>query len=201
MYYFLPRCHSMGESNPPMVWYIGVIGSEGVGKSSLTVQFIKNLFIDDYDPTIEDSYRKQVLIDGEACLLEILDTAGQEEYSAMRGNWPINRVQGYICTYSITSKSSFEKIKSEREHILRVKDREKFPMILVGNKCDLEDERQVTAKEAQNLSELFECPMYETSAKARINVENIFFELVREIKKDVQNRGMKSKHVTNCILL
>ena len=59
----------------------------GVGKSALTIQLIQNHFVDEYDPTIEDSYRKQVVIDGETCLLDILDTAGQEEYSAMRDQY------------------------------------------------------------------------------------------------------------------
>ena len=61
-----------------------VVGGGGVGKSALTIQLIQNHFVDEYDPTIEDSYRKQVTIDEEVCLLDILDTAGQEEYSAMR---------------------------------------------------------------------------------------------------------------------
>lgn len=61
-----------------------VVGGGGVGKSALTIQLIQNHFVDEYDPTIEDSYRKQVTIDEETCLLDILDTAGQEEYSAMR---------------------------------------------------------------------------------------------------------------------
>ena len=61
-----------------------IVGGGGVGKSALTIQLIQNHFIDEYDPTIEDSYRKQVTIDEETCLLDILDTAGQEEYSAMR---------------------------------------------------------------------------------------------------------------------
>ena len=61
-----------------------VVGAGGVGKSARTIQLIQNHVLDEYDPTIEDSYRKQVVIDGETCLLDILDTAGQEEYSAMR---------------------------------------------------------------------------------------------------------------------
>lgn len=59
-----------------------VVGDDGVGKSTLTIQLIQNHFVDEYDPTIEDSYRKQVVIDGEICVLDILDTAGQEEYRA-----------------------------------------------------------------------------------------------------------------------
>lgn len=63
---------------------IVVVGGGGVGKSALTIQFIQSQFVDEYDPTIEDSYRKQCVIDGETALLDVLDTAGQEEYSAMR---------------------------------------------------------------------------------------------------------------------
>ena len=68
-----------------------VVGGGGVGKSALTIQFSQNHFVDEYDPTIEgmyrvshtppDSYRKQCMIDNEMVLLDVLDTAGQEEYS------------------------------------------------------------------------------------------------------------------------
>jgi GTPase KRas protein len=61
-----------------------VCGGGGVGKSALTVQFIQSVFIEDYDPTIEDSYRKHAKVDDKTCFLEILDTAGQEEYRALR---------------------------------------------------------------------------------------------------------------------
>uniref|UniRef100_A0A2K6MYA0 Small monomeric GTPase n=1 Tax=Rhinopithecus bieti TaxID=61621 RepID=A0A2K6MYA0_RHIBE len=64
-----------------------VVGAGGVSKSALTIQLIQNHFVDEYDPTIEDSYRKQVVIDGETCLLDILNTAGQEEYNAMRDQY------------------------------------------------------------------------------------------------------------------
>merc|ERR1712072_1429183 len=118
-----------------------IVGGGGVGKSALTIQLIQNNFIDEYDPTIEDSYRKQVTIDDETCLLDTLDTAGQEEYSAMRDQY-MRTGQGFLCTYAITSRSSFDEITSFREQILRVKDEDKVPMVLVGNKCDLEEERQ-----------------------------------------------------------
>ena len=160
-----------------------VVGGGGVGKSSLTIQLTENRFIEDYDPTIEDSHRKHVTIDDETCLLDILDTGGEEEYSAMRDQY-MRTSQGFLCTFAITSRSSFDEITSYREVILRVKDRDKVPMVLVGNKCDLEEERQVTTVEGQDLAKSFGCPIYETSAKARINVEEAFYELVREIRKD-----------------
>ena len=120
-----------------------VVGGGGVGKSALTIQLIQNHFVDEYDPTIEDSYRKQVTIDEEVCLLDILDTAGQEEYSAMRDQY-MRSGQGFLCVYSITNRGSFEEISSFREQILRVKDADRVPMVIVGNKADLEAERQVS---------------------------------------------------------
>jgi len=163
-----------------------IVGGGGVGKSALTIQLIQNHFVDEYDPTIEDSYRKQVTIDEETCLLDILDTAGQEEYSAMRDQY-MRTGQGFICTYAITSRQSYDEIHEFREQILRVKDADKVPMVLCGNKCDLEHERQVTTAEAQDKAKEWGVPFYETSALARINVEEAFFDLVREIRRE--NRG------------
>nr|P34726.1 RecName: Full=Ras-like protein 2; Flags: Precursor [Physarum polycephalum]AAB58748.3 Ppras2 protein [Physarum polycephalum]AAC37179.1 membrane protein [Physarum polycephalum] len=161
-----------------------IVGGGGVGKSALTIQLIQNHFIDEYDPTIEDSYRKQVVIDEETCLLDILDTAGQEEYSAMRDQY-MRTGQGFVMVYSITSRSSFDEINAFREQILRVKDKDTVPMVLAGNKCDLASERQVTTNEGQELARAFGCPFVETSAKARLNVEECFYGLVREIRKEV----------------
>jgi len=165
-----------------------IFGGGGVGKSALTIQLIQNHFIDEYDPTIEDSYRKQVTIDDETCLLDILDTAGQEEYSAMRDQY-MRTGQGFLCVYSITSRSSFDEIGSFREQILRVKDKDHVPMIVVGNKCDLVHERQVTSQQGQDLARSFGCPFLETSAKSRVNVEESFYQLVREIRRDLKSSG------------
>merc|ERR1711871_1732508 len=182
---------------------IVVVGGGGVGKSALTIQLIQNNFIEEYDPTIEDSYRKQVTIDDETCLLDILDTAGQEEYSAMRDQY-MRTGQGFLCVFAITSRSSFDEITSFREQILRVKDEDKVPMVLAGNKCDLEDERQVTTAEGQDLAKSFACPFFETSAKSRINVEEAFYDLVREIRKDMGGKDdgkAKKKKKAGCMVL
>eukprot|EP00010_Vexillifera_abyssalis_P007900 CAMPEP_0201544096 /NCGR_PEP_ID=MMETSP0173_2-20130828/586_1 /ASSEMBLY_ACC=CAM_ASM_000268 /TAXON_ID=218659 /ORGANISM="Vexillifera sp., Strain DIVA3 564/2" /LENGTH=187 /DNA_ID=CAMNT_0047952105 /DNA_START=32 /DNA_END=595 /DNA_ORIENTATION=+ len=180
-----------------------IVGGGGVGKSALTIQLIQNHFIDEYDPTIEDSYRKQVQVDDETCLLDILDTAGQEEYSAMRDQY-MRTGQGFLCVYAITSRSSFEEIDAFREQILRVKDEDNVPMVFVGNKCDLEDERQVTRAEGQEYATKNSSPFHETSAKARINVEEAFFDLVREIRKQTGGDaagGKKGGKKKGCILL
>nr|CAI5832722.1 unnamed protein product [Callosobruchus analis] len=99
---------------------IVVLGSGGVGKSALTVQFVQGIFVEKYDPTIEDSYRKQVEVDGQQCMLEILDTAGTEQFTAMRDLYMKNG-QGFILVYSITAQSTFNDLQDLREQILRVK--------------------------------------------------------------------------------
>ena len=113
---------------------IVVLGSGGVGKSALTVQFVQGIFVEKYDPTIEDSYRKQVEVDGTQCMLEILDTAGTEQFTAMRDLYMKNG-QGFVLVYSVTAQSTFNDLSDLREQILRVKDAhdnpEAAPMILV----------------------------------------------------------------------
>lgn len=150
-----------------------VVGGGGVGKSCLTIQLIQSHFVDEYDPTIEgwldtcpchlqppvtvyanalnsiDSYRKQCVIDEEVALLDVLDTAGQEEYSAMREQY-MRTGEGFLLVYSITSRQSFEEITTFQQQILRVKDKDYFPMVVVGNKCDLEGDRDVSRQGMQH---------------------------------------------------
>ncbi len=99
--------------------------------------------------------------------------------------------------YSITSRSSFDEINAFRDQILRVKDKDKVPMVLAGNKCDLASERQVTSNEGHELAKLFGCPFFETSAKARLNVEDCFYGLVREIRKELQGDKKETKKKKN----
>lgn len=176
---------------------------------------------------MQDSYRKQCVIDEEVALLDVLDTAGQEEYSAMREQY-MRTGEGFLLVYSITSRQSFEEILTFQQQILRVKDRDYFPIIIVGNKCDLDAERQVSRKgtlplcsifastfsfhpsilpklpvafldfklsvhrtaEGEDLARSFGCAFIETSAKSRINVENAFYNIVREIRR--YNKEMSS---------
>uniref|UniRef100_A0A2P2HVY9 small monomeric GTPase n=1 Tax=Hirondellea gigas TaxID=1518452 RepID=A0A2P2HVY9_9CRUS len=181
---------------------IVVLGSGGVGKSALTVQFVQGIFVEKYDPTIEDSYRKQVEVDGQQCMLEILDTAGTEQFTAMRDLYMKNG-QGFVLVYSITAQSTFNDLTDLREQILRVKDTDDVPMILVGNKCDLEDERVVGKDQGLNLAKHFQCAFLESSAKAKINVNEIFYDLVRQINRKTPDKvkNGRSTRKTKCVLL
>nr|XP_010308850.1 PREDICTED: ras-related protein R-Ras2 [Balearica regulorum gibbericeps] len=144
--------------------------------------FLQSYFVTDYDPTIEDSYTKQCVIDERAARLDILDTAGQEEFGAMREQY-MRTGEGFLLVFSVTDRGSFEEIYKFQRQILRVKDRDEFPMILVGNKADLDHQRQVTQEEGQQLARQLKVTYMEASAKIRLNVDQAFHELVRVIRK------------------
>jgi GTPase KRas protein len=175
---------------------IAVFGAVGVGKSALAVQFLTHIFPDPpMDPTVEDSFRKQSVIDEESCLLEILDTAiASEDMEALFDQY-MRSCGGFLLVYSITSEESFQKIQEVHERILRVKDVEKCNCILVGNKSDLEEDRMVSTQAGKELAQKFKCPFYEASAKNRVNVEESFFDCVREIKKTraIPNKKMLAR--------
>jgi len=157
-----------------------VLGSGGVGKSALTIQFVQGTFVDKYDPTIEDCYRKLIEVDGEHYMLEILDTAGTEHFTAMRELYMKNG-QGFVLVYSMISQATFNDLMDIYDHLLTVKHEESFPTILVGNKSDLKDERTVSTEEGKKMAEKFNASFIESSAKLKYNVENIFLELARKI--------------------
>ena len=101
-----------------------VVGAGGVGKSALTIQLLQDHFMDEYDPTIEDSYRKQVVIDGETCLLDIIDTAGEEdEYGTLKDHY-MKTGEGFLIVFAVNNAKSFEEISAYREQIKRLKDAE-----------------------------------------------------------------------------
>ncbi|KAG0347529.1 DNA-binding transcription factor rap1, partial [Podila minutissima] len=147
-----------------------------------TVQFVQSVFVDRYDPTIEDSYRKQVEVENQQCMLEILDTAGTEQFTAMRDLYMKNG-QGFILVFSITAPATFDELTELYKQILRVKDTSSVPIVLVGNKCDLEEDRAVLRERGDQLSSRLGMPFFETSARQRINVDEVFYALVRLINR------------------
>ena len=170
----------------------------------MTLRLITDNFVKEYDPTIEDNYRKPIRIDGQVERLDILDTAGQEEYNSMRDMW-YDVGQGFLLVYSLTVRSTFEELVGMRKEILMVKDSvDCVPIVLVGNKCDLEDERVVAKEEGLALAASWGCPFFEASAKDKVNDKEVFFTLVREIRRmnipaKTESRSHTSKKF--CILL
>ncbi|KAM9820682.1 ras-related protein ralB-A-like [Neosynchiropus ocellatus] len=159
-----------------------MVGSGGVGKSALTLQFMYDEFVEDYEPTKADSYRKKVVLDGEDVQIDILDTAGQEDYAAIRDNY-FRSGEGFLLVFSITEHESFSATAEFREQILRVKEEDNIPLLLVGNKSDLEERRKVSGDEAAARAGEWGVQYVETSAKTRANVDKVFFDLMREVRK------------------
>jgi len=173
-----------------------MVGSGGVGKSALTLQFMYDEFVEDYEPTKADSYRKKVVLDGQDSQIDILDTAGQEDYAAIRDNY-FRSGEGFLCVFSITDKASFDDTQDFRDQILRVKGVDSttagsIPFLLVGNKSDLDDNRQVTQQEAQALAEKMNVQYVETSAKTRNNVDKAFFDLLNLIRSE-KNKSVEQE--------
>lgn len=159
-----------------------VIGSGGVGKSALTLQFMYDEFVEDYEPTKADSYRKKILLDGKEVQIDILDTAGQEDYAAIRDNY-FRSGEAFLCVYSILDQESLIATEELREQVLRVKNDDRtIPFLLVGNKTDLENRRAVDRDSALEQARLWGVPHVETSAKTRQNVDGVFIELIRMIR-------------------
>ncbi|QUC19828.1 uncharacterized protein UV8b_04069 [Ustilaginoidea virens] len=164
--------------------HVVVLGAGGVGKSCLTAQFVHNEWIESYDPTIEDSYRTQVQVDGRQVVLEILDTAGTEQFVAMRDLY-MKTGQGFLLVFSITSPSSLNELAGLREEIIRIKDDENIPMVIVGNKSDLEESRVVKRAKAFSIAQRWGAPYYESSARTRTNVDEVFLDLCGQmLRKD-----------------
>ncbi|KIM59301.1 hypothetical protein SCLCIDRAFT_27414 [Scleroderma citrinum Foug A] len=183
----MSRAQSLREYKPVVIGGAGMssvmfLSSQCSGKTALAIQFLQSQFVDEYSPTIEDTYRKQCVIDDEAALLDVLDTAGQEEYGAMREQYT-RTGEGFLLVYSITSRDSFDEISPFYQYILRVKELDSFPVIIVANNCDREYERQVSPQEGRDLAKQFGCKFIETFSKLRINVDEAFVNLVREIRK------------------
>ena len=157
---------------------VAVLGQSMVGKSALTFRFINNKFPTEHDTTREDSYSIPARIDDIQCQLEILDTAGQDDYQTMLDTW-INSADGFILVYSIDNKESFQSTKTRYERILKLKEGQKVSIVVVGNKCDLDDRRQVSRDEAEKYCKSNNINFLEASALNTINVKETFLLVAR----------------------
>ncbi|ELP91941.1 hypothetical protein EIN_400010 [Entamoeba invadens IP1] len=176
---------------PVKDYKIVVLGSGAVGKSSITVRFVQGIFLVKYDPTIEDSYRKQLEHEGQQYVLEILDTAGTEQFTAMRDLY-MKTGQGFVLVYSIIAQSTYNDLEPIHEQIVRVRDSDDVPIIVVGNKCDLESQRIVSKEDGQALADKYKADFLEVSAKAEIKILDIFTTLINKINSHAKPEKKKS---------
>jgi len=175
---------------------IAVLGSRSVGKSSLTVQFVENHFVESYYPTIENTFSKTIKFKGQEYTTEIIDTAGQDEYSILNSRHSIG-IHGYLLIYSVTSRSSWEMVKIIRDKILNHTGTDWVPICLVGNKSDLHMQRQVEPDEGKALAEEWNCAWTEASARHNENVAKAFELVIGEVEK---HNAPIEQEKTGCVI-
>ena len=189
------------QQNNPNSIKIAVLGKGVVGKSSLTYRFINYDVSTEHDATIEDRYKSNLNIEGTNYEVEILDTAGEEDYQNMMDMW-ISFGEGFLLVFAINDKESFNLIKSKHDRILRGKHGVKCPILLVGNKQDLENERQVNYSEAKEMADKWGIEYIETSAKTNFNCKEAFEMLAQKIvQKKGKNSGKGGKSRTCCNII
>ena len=170
-----------------------------VGKSSLTYRFINYNAPQEHDPTIEDRYKSNLNIDGTEYEVEILDTAGEEDYQNMMDMW-ISFGEGFLLVFAINERESFELIKGKHDRVIKGKHGVKCPILLVGNKHDLAEERQVTQEEANQLAQSWGIEYIETSAKTNFNCKEAFERLAQKIVQ-TKNPGSSSDGCPCCNIM
>ena len=160
---------------------VTLLGAGGVGKSALTLRIISGVFTPTYNPTVEDYYRHDTMVDGVGpCIVEILDTAGTEQFASMRQLY-ISNCRAFALVYSIDDRASFEEtVELYQQIITSVSNPSEITVVLVGNKCDLEDCREVDTSEARKAAKdlMNNSTFIETSAKDGTHVHEFFATLV-----------------------
>ena len=175
----------MGNPEEPSIDYLFkflIIGDELVGKSKLVSHYVDGQFTSEYKLTLGVEIRvKDVEIKNKTYRIQIWDTSGQERLRPVRINYYKNSACA-IVVYDISNRVSFNNAKTWIEECRNRTSKTTF-MVLVGNKSDLADKRQVSIEEGQELAEKYEMKFYETSAKTGKNVNDIFYDSVDEIAK------------------
>lgn len=162
---------------------IAIVGSRSVGKSSLTVQYCEHHFVESYYPTIENTFSHEILYKGQTYATEIIDTAGQDEYSILNSKHFIG-IHGYMIVYSVGSRQSFQMVRNIREKILNHLGADEVPIMIVGNKSDIKKElRIVSSQEGDALAKELRCGWTEASARDNENVDLSFELMIAEIER------------------
>ncbi|KAK7049563.1 GTP-binding protein [Paramarasmius palmivorus] len=179
---------------------IAVLGSRSVGKSSLVIQFIDNQFVESYYPTIENTFAKTVKYRGAEYDCEVIDTAGQDEFSIFNSKHAIG-IHGYVLVYSVTSRTSFEMVQVVYDKIMDFSGVPDIPCVIVGSKVDLESNRQVSPQEGEKLAQSLHAAFIETSAKTNLNVGKVFELCLGEVEKRAPNSQTGEPQASRCTIM
>ena len=163
-----------------------IIGDAAVGKSNLLLRYVHGQFKPEYQLTIGVEFgAKNIKINDKIFRIQIWDTAGQENFRSITRAYYKNSVCALI-VYDISSSDIFNNISTWVEDCKNQSPKTVF-LVLVGNKSDLSDKRQVTFEEGQELANRFDMMFFETSAKDGINVDEIFVKSAKEISNKIDS--------------
>lgn len=169
-----------------------ILGDSGVGKTSLMHRYVNDKYSQQYKATIgADFLTKEVTVDDKIATMQVWDTAGQERFQSL-GVAFYRGADCCVLVYDVTNSKSFENIRTWRDEFLvhaNVSSPETFPFVILGNKIDIEESKKtVNTKSAQELAKsLGNIPLFLTSAKDAINVDNAFEEIARNALQQNQN--------------
>ena len=183
------------EASYELLYKVIIIGDTGVGKSNILSRYVKDEFSSNSKSTVGVELGIKFLkIKNTNTKIQIWDTAGQERYKAITSSY-FKGSNGCFIVYDITSESSFNNIENWYAEIQKETSKD-IPILLVGNKCDLEDERKVPIEKGKEKAKNLNCVFFETSALKKINIEKIFEELVNNIyEKTGGNKNDDDVHI------
>ena len=181
------------------IYKILIIGDSGVGKSSILLNFTKNIFTDSFISTIGVDFKvKTISIEDKIVKLQIWDTAGQERFKTITSSY-YRGGHGVIIVFDLTNRNSFENVSIWLNEIKSFNGND-IPKLLVGNKSDLKEEREVSKTEIEEFIEQNELSYLETSSKDSINIYNIFESISLDIKnKNIVPENFLKMHNINQI--
>ena len=172
----------MEDENYEMMFKVVLVGDSFVGKTNIMSKYLKNEFHEDSKATVGVEFgSKQFKIEGHTIKAQIWDTAGQERYKAITSAY-YKGAKGAFVVYDITRKGSFESIEKWVNDLTSTADK-KLTIVVIGNKCDLEDQRQITKEQGEEKANKLEVAFLETSAFSGENLDKAFEMMINEIYK------------------
>lgn len=173
-----------------------LIGDSGVGKTCVLFRFAEDQYNATFISTIGIDFKiRTIELEGKKIKLQIWDTAGQERFRTITTAY-YRGAMGILLVYDITNEKSFDSIRNWIRNIEEHASAD-VERMLVGNKCDMNDKRQVSKERGEKLAIEYGMKFMETSAKLNINIENAFITLAKDIKAKMEKRQQNQQRPTN----